>query len=270
MTTFSVLLSLYKKEHACYLDACLKSLYEQTYPANEIIMVLDGPIPKELHKVLEGWEINLPIVKVQLSKNVGLGNALNEGLKFCTNDIVARMDTDDICHKDRFFKQIKYMDENPHVGLLSSSVGEFKNNESDVYAWRKLPLSHNEIIHFSKKRNPFNHMAVMFRKSLVEKAGAYQSEYLYEDYALWVRMIQNGVITANLPDALVFARTGNGMAERRSGLQYARSEYSAQLKFFKTGHLNIYELIRNLAIRLPLRLVPISLLSLLYSTVLRK
>ncbi|WP_285111210.1 glycosyltransferase [Leclercia adecarboxylata] len=270
MTTFSVLLSLYKKEHACYLEACLKSLHKQTYPANEIIMVIDGPIPKELHRVLKEWEIKLPLVKVQLSENVGLGKALNEGLKFCTNDIVARMDTDDICHKDRFFKQIKYMDENPFVGLISSAVGEFKNNPSDIYAWRKLPLTHNEIIEFSKKRNPFNHMAVMFRKNLVEKAGAYQSEYLYEDYALWVRMIQNGVTTANLPDALVFARTGNGMAERRSGLKYARSEYLAQVKFFKTGHLTIVELIRNLAIRLPLRLFPLPILSLLYSTILRK
>lgn len=266
----SVLLSLYIKESPDYLDACLASLSNQTYLPNEIVIVFDGPVTTELNACTIKWSEKLPIKIVRIENNVGLGEALNIGLKSCTHNVVFRMDTDDICHKDRFLKQVSYFENNPEIGLLSSTIGEFRESIDDVYAYRKLPLTHSMILQFSKKRNPFNHMAVAFKKDLVLAVGGYQREYLYEDYALWIRMIQNGVITANLPEALVYARTGNGMATRRSGLKYAKSEFTAQINFYKTGYLNFFELIRNLSIRIPLRLIPISFLSLLYSTVLRK
>lgn len=265
----SVLLSLYIKESPLFLNLCLDSLFKQSHLPDEVVIVLDGPITPELNKCLISWSNKLSIKIVPLEKNVGLGEALNIGLKFCTHNLVFRMDTDDVCHKDRFLKQLAYLESHPEVGLLSSTVGEFKHSVDDVYAYRKLPLSHQEIIKFAKKRSPFNHMAVVFKRDLVLAAGGYQHEYLYEDYALWVRMIQNGVYTANLPEPLVFARTGNGMAARRSGLKYAKSEFHAQVKFYKQGYLNIYELIRNLSIRIPLRLAPVSLLAYLYATLLR-
>ncbi|MFS9770203.1 glycosyltransferase [Enterobacter chuandaensis] len=265
----SVLLSLYIKESPLFLNLCLDSLFKQSHLPDEVVIVLDGPITQELNKCVNNWSNKLPIKTVPLEKNVGLGEALNIGLRSCSHNLVFRMDTDDICHKDRFLKQLAYLDSHPEVGLLSSTVGEFKHSVDDVYAYRKLPLSHQEIIKFAKKRSPFNHMAVVFKRDLVLAAGGYQHEYLYEDYALWVRMIQNGVYTANLPETLVFARTGNGMAARRSGLKYAKSEFNAQLNFYKQGYLNIYELIRNLSIRIPLRLAPVSLLAYLYATLLR-
>ncbi|EMQ2211346.1 glycosyltransferase [Escherichia coli] len=266
----SVLLSLYIHESPNFLDDCLASLYKQSRFPDEVVIVFDGPVTNELHDCVDKWSKYLPIVTIELDKNVGLGQALNVGLKTCSYNYVFRMDTDDICHPERLSQQLSFFKNNPDVGLLSCAVGEFKHSVKDIYAWRRLPLKHDEIIRFSKKRSPFNHMAVAFKKELVLNAGGYQNEYLYEDYSLWIRMIQNGVITANLPETLVYARTGNGMAARRSGLKYAKSEYFAQVKFYKMGYLSFLELLRNLAIRLPLRLVPVSLLSLLYSTVLRK
>ncbi|CAH5887666.1 glycosyltransferase [Enterobacter roggenkampii] len=266
----SVLLSLYIKESPDFLHSCLASLCNQTYFPDEIVIVFDGPVTTELNECIIKWSEKLPVKIVKIENNVGLGEALNIGLRSCSNNIVFRMDTDDICHKDRFMKQVEYFEDNPDVGLLSSTVGEFRESIDDVYAYRKLPLTHSKILQFSKKRNPFNHMAVAFKKDLVLAAGGYQREYLYEDYALWVRMIQNGVITANLPETLVYARAGNGMAARRSGLKYAKSEFAAQVNFYRTGYLSFFELIRNLSIRIPLRLIPVSFLSLLYSTVLRK
>ncbi|HIC8603596.1 glycosyltransferase [Citrobacter freundii] len=266
----SVLLSLYVKESPFYLDECLESLYNQSRLPDEIVIVFDGPITPDLESCVYKWTKKLPIVIIKLEKNVGLGEALNIGMKHCKYNYVFRMDTDDICHKERLQKQVSYFEGNPHVGLLSSAIGEFNDNVDEIYAFRKPPLTHAEIVHYAKKRNPFNHMAVAFKKEMVLKAGGYKNEYLYEDYALWVRMIQNGVITANLSEALVFARTGNGMAARRSGFKYAKSEFLAQVGFYKIGFLNFAELIRNLAIRMPLRLIPTPLLSILYSTILRK
>lgn len=266
----SVLLSLYTKESPAFLESCLESLFHQTYFPDEVVIVYDGPVRQELQDCVDIWSSKLPIKVVKLPNNVGLGKALNHGLEFCSHDIVFRMDTDDICHETRVEKQLSYLQNNPSIGLISSTVGEFRDSIDEVHAFRKLPLTHSEIVRFAKKRNPFNHMAVAFRKDLVIAAGGYRSEYLYEDYALWVRMLQNGVNTANLPETLVFARTGNGMLTRRSGFKYAKSEFAAQVGFYKSGYLSCYELFRNLSVRLPLRLAPVSLLSFIYSNILRK
>ncbi|WAF96584.1 glycosyltransferase [Aeromonas sp. BC14] len=253
---FSVLMSLYHKESPDYLALCLQSLSEQTLFPNEVLIVFDGPITASLEDTVRQWSARLPINILRLENNVGLGPALNEGLKLCRHEVIFRMDTDDICHPLRFERQIEFLLNNPHVGLLSTWVGEFDKESDDVHSIKKIPIHHNEIVAFAKKRNPFNHMAVGYRKSAVLSAGAYQDDYLYEDYALWVRMIKNGVVTANLPDVLVYARTGNGMEFRRGGLAYFLSELKVQYSFYKAGFTNVYELIRNIAIRLPVRFVP--------------
>lgn len=267
---FSVLMSLYYKESPDYLTLCLRSLSEQTLFPNEVFIVFDGPITASLEDVVKKWSAHLPINILRLESNVGLGPALNEGLKACRHEIIFRMDTDDICHPLRFERQIDFIQNNPNVDLLSAWVGEFDKEINDVHAIKKTPIHHNQIISFAKRRNPFNHMAVVYKKSAVLSAGAYQDDYLYEDYALWVRMIKNGVITANLPEVLVYARTGNGMESRRGGLSYFLSELKVQFNFYNTNFIDTYEFFRNITIRLPIRLLPGKLRKYIYRNYLRK
>ena len=107
---FSVLLSVYHKEKAEFLDEALNSIVCQTLKPDEIIIVEDGPLTNELNNVLDKFETENKCVKrVPLKVNSGLGKALNEGLKHCSNDLVARMDTDDIAFPDRFEKQVEFM-----------------------------------------------------------------------------------------------------------------------------------------------------------------
>ena len=106
---FSVLMSLYMKEKPEYLDRCLESLFEQTIHANEIIIVLDGAISTELTATIEKWKTFLPLKILPLKENVGLGKALNLGLKICSNDIIIRMDTDDICLENRLETQYNFL-----------------------------------------------------------------------------------------------------------------------------------------------------------------
>jgi glycosyltransferase involved in cell wall biosynthesis len=143
------IISIYKRISR-FLDSCLASLYNQSHFPDEVVIVFDGPVT-ELNECVARWSEKLPIAIVKIKNNVGLGEALNIGLKSCRHDIVFRMDTDDICHKDRFMKQLSYFENNPEVGLLSSTVGEFRESIDDVYACRKLPLTHSEILQFAKK-----------------------------------------------------------------------------------------------------------------------
>ena len=231
MTRFSVLMSLYAKEKVAYLRDCLASLQAQTQPADEIILVFDGPISSELKNEVNLWQVQLPLKVVELPENVGLGKALNEGLKYCSNEWVFRMDTDDICLAHRFEKQLAYIDTNSNVALLGGQVKEFDESFVHEVGIKGVPLDLEAIKKFALVRNPFNHMTVAYKKSIIEQVGGYQHHLYMEDYNLWLRVISKGYKVSNLPDVLVNVRAGNAMYARRKGIEYIRSEFQlAKLK----------------------------------------
>lgn len=273
MTNFSVLLSLYYKENPSALDQCFQSIWnDQTIHPNEIVLVLDGPIGEELSQRVLFWQRKIceTLKVISLEQNIGLGNALNEGLKHCSNDWVFRMDTDDISTPDRFEKQLAFIECNPLVMLFGGQVLEFENEPNDSQVLKAVPTTNEEIRQFAQKRCPFNHMTVAYKKSIINKLGGYQHHLFMEDYNLWLRVIGAGYLVANLPDIVLYARVGNGMHARRKGLEYIKSEkqllnLKKQLKLQNPIHANILFLIRS-----ALRLVPSSLLGKFYNTFLRK
>lgn len=267
---FSLLMSVYIDDDIEAFSCAMESILKSTIIPDDVCIVLDGPIGEDKEDIIRKFALLLPINQIRLPKNVGLGRALSSGLIFCKHEWIARFDSDDICALNRFEDQLKYIINHPDVDIFGAWVGEFDDNISHVHAIKKTPVNHMEIISYSKCRNPFNHMAVMYKKSAVLAAGGYQDDYLYEDYALWVRMIKNGCVTANIPEVLVYARTGNGMEIRRGGGKYAKSEIKAQFGFYKMGFLSIAELVRNLVIRVPIRLLPGSVRKLVYRKTLRR
>ena len=106
---FSVLMSIYYKEKPAYFELSLESVLDQTLLPDEVVIIEDGPLTEKLYEIINNYKIKHPdIIKThKISKNMGLGNALREGIKKCKHDIIMRMDTDDICENDRFEKQIK-------------------------------------------------------------------------------------------------------------------------------------------------------------------
>ena len=228
-------MSLYHKENPGYLDACLGSLFEQTLPATEIVLVFDGPLPTTLLAVVEQWARQLPIVTLALPENVGLGQALAQGLQACRHELVARMDTDDVCEPDRFHQQITFLAQHPDVAVCGSCIIEIDPNTEARLATRTVPLSGADIRARLPYRNPFNHMTVVFRKTAVLAVGNYQHFPLMEDWYLWARLMQAGYAGANLPLCLVRARTGAQMMNRRGGLTYVKSEYLITRYFIAQG-----------------------------------
>ena len=253
---FSVLMSLYYKESPEYLDECLNSLHQQTLPANEIVLVLDGKINNELAAKIEKWKVKLPIRVVALEHNVGLGQALNIGLSYCSYQWVARMDTDDISTKFRFEMQIKYLMANPEVKLLGGKIEEFHTSPEIVSSTRFSCVEHDAIGEYSKRRSPFNHMTVIFDKFMVIDLGGYKHHLFMEDYNLWLRILSSGVKVANIDKVLVKARIGNGMLERRRGWRYIKSEIllaklKKQLKIDSEFNIIIVTIVRIIPRMLP-------------------
>ncbi|AOM41732.1 glycosyltransferase [Xenorhabdus hominickii] len=263
---FSILMSLYKNENTKYLYKCLESLYEQKLQAEEIIIVFDGDIGIELETIVFEWKSKLPIKIVRIEKNVGLGQALNLGLLQCNNNIIARMDTDDICLPDRFIKQIPYIYQHQDIAVLGSNIFEYDEEISSLISQKSIPISHEDILKFIKKRNPFNHMSVVFRKNMIINSGSYQHHNLMEDYNLWIRVVSNGYKVENLPDRLLKVRAGNSMIKRRRGLDYIGSEYKLAKLKIENNIDNLTSIYMIFLQRSLIRILPISLLSTLYKT----
>jgi glycosyltransferase involved in cell wall biosynthesis len=268
---FSVLLSVYFKENAQYLDQALQSLVNQSMLPTEIVVVKDGPLTAPLDQVIDKFssEFSGLFKIVTLSTNQGLGLALNEGLKCCSNEWVARMDSDDICVPDRFEKQIHYIIQNPAITMLGGIIEEFSNQPGDISREKKVPIDYLQIKAFSKKRNPFNHPTVMFKKSTILSLGGYAHMLYFEDYYLWLKVINSGYIVSNLDTVLLHFRVGNDMIGRRHGLAYANYEINFVRNGIKSNYFTFTEGLIFIVSRLPFRLLPKSVLSAIYKKLIR-
>lgn len=225
-TNYSVLMSVYSKEEAHYLKAAMDSIYRQTIPTNDFVLVCDGPLTNELNKVIEEMEVLFDgILNVyRLEKNIGLGNALNIGLKQCKNELVARMDSDDISLPERVEDQLLLFDKNSDLSIVSGVVKEFQESPHIITGRRMVPKSNQEIVIFSKLRNPFNHPCVMFKKSHIEKVGGYSEQFpLFEDYYLWVRLLLSGCKGENIQEPILLMRVPSKLYQRRGGWNYAKN-----------------------------------------------
>ena len=270
MKEFSLLMSVYNGEKAEYLTMCFDSIYQQSLQPTEIVLVEDGLLSASLYEAIEHEEARFPQIKhVKLSKNQGLGNALNKGLEACSYDIVARMDTDDICMPELFETQINYLYAHPDIDVLGAWISEFDNTTSNIVAIRNLPEEHEVIYQFGKKRNPINHPVVMFRKQAVINAGGYLPFPLFEDYYLWARMLNQGYHFHNLQQSLLLFRRSPEMVRRRGGLTYAHNETQFLQKLHKIGYISSWELTRNICQRYIVRLAPNWIRSLIYKHLIR-
>lgn len=269
---FSVLMSIHKKEKPEHFEKAIESIINQTLQPSEIVIVKDGELTTELNKVLDSFTSKYPgLFKiVSIPKHVGLGEALARGVLNCSYAIIARMDSDDISHPERFEKQISVLMEHPEIDLVGSWITEFDGEEDNIYAARELPTTPNEIKKFAKWRSPVNHMTVVFRKKAVLAAGNYQRFLYFEDYYLWVRMLLNGSKFANLPYYLVNVRAAENMIIKRRGLKYAINEVRVQKEFFDMGFINFFELVRNVTTRFILRMLPSKVIMKIYKTILRR
>ena len=254
---FSVLMSVYYKESADFLRQALVSIFNQSVLASQVVLVEDGPLTPELDAIVADFSKNHSELEiVPLSKNQGLGLALAEGIKHCKYELVARMDTDDIAREDRFELQLKEFENNPELDICGSHIWEFEGNIENLVTQRRVPLTDQECKRYQRRRDAFNHMTVMYKKSKVLAAGNYQHCPLMEDTLLWVNMFKNRATAMNIDDYLVYARIGTGMFERRGGWSYYKKYKQARKRVYDTGYISWYDYYFTLLVQLVVALIP--------------
>ena len=233
---FSVAMAVYGKDDPRHFQVAVDSILNQTRPPDEVVLVVDGPVPPDLDEVITGYEAMPQFCVIRLPRNVGHGEARRTGLSHCTHELVALMDADDISHPDRFEKQLAVMEKDSSLSIVGGNIAEFIGTPDNIVSYRRVE-EHNDDIHKDmRSRCPMNQMTVLFRRVDVERAGGYLDFYCEEDYYLWARMALLGQRFANLPDVLVDVRVGADMYRRRGGLRYFKSEVRLQ-KFLLQNHL---------------------------------
>lgn len=270
MEKFTVLMSVYNGDHVDYFKDALDSvIISSSLRPSQLVLVVDGPITNDLNDVILSYAESLDVIR--LEHNIGLSNALNVGLKHCTYEIVFRMDADDISAPDRFEKQLRFLQENPDVGMCSSWVAHYDEAMDTYIGDRKLPDSPYKNKKYSLTRTPINHPAVAFRKSLVLSVEGYPDTRLpFEDWWLSLRIIKNGFHIYNIQEHLVNVRASKGFHTRRSGVRYLINEYKALALMTKEGVLPLRWSVFNSVIRTPFRLLPKSILDTVYRKVIRR
>lgn len=267
---FSVLMSIYIKEKPEYVRLCFQSLLAQTVPASEWVVVEDGPLTEEMYEVLNEYQKAYPglIRRVPLEKNQGLGLALRAGVPECTYELIARMDTDDIAKENRFERQLEEFAKDSTISICSSYISEFEDEPENIVAMRKVPLTAEEIREYQRKRDAFNHMAVMYKKQAVLDAGNYQSCPLMEDTLLWVNMLKNGAKGINIAEPLVYVRIGKDMYERRGGFSYFKKYRTGRKRVLQTGYISYWDYLLSLIIQFCVAMIPVGLRGIVFKRLL--
>ena len=268
---YSVLMSLYVKERPEWLSQSLDSMLGQTVSPSEIVIVEDGPITPELSDVLERYNATYPKLFnfVVLDENHGLGYALNKGVLACSNEIIARMDTDDIARADRMEKQLSAIAEG--LDMVGSDVVEFEESPDEPVASTALPKGMDNILAYSKRRNPFRHPSMTFKKTKVLEAGNYSSEYLFfEDWDLFNRMLSCGCRAENIAEPLVAMRVSGDFYARRGGAKYLGYAYDFKKAQVSRGYFTKADFFASFVPHAIVCLMPNSVRSFVYTKMLRR
>lgn len=255
MGNYSVLMSVYKNDKPEPFRLALDSMIYQTVKPDEIVLMVDGPVGEHLNAVITEYQDKHQDLfrVVRNEENIGLGLTLQKGVLMCKNELIARMDSDDIARLSRCEKQLACFEHNPSLSIVGGQIQEFQGNADNVIGKRIVPTKNDEIYNYLKKRCPFNHMTVMFKKRAVLESGNYQHLLYNEDYQLWINMAKKKCVFENVDEVLVDVRVDEKTYERRGGETYYKSEKAVQDMMLEAGLIHYGEYAMNLAIRFVLQ-----------------
>lgn len=263
MTSTSVLLSVYHLDSASGLESCLDSIVNQTRPADEIVLVRDGPLGDELDRIIDRFAAGHDQFNViSLPENRGLIHALNRGLEHCTGTLILRMDADDIARPERFTRQIDFMESHPDITVCGTAMEEFMENRHRRI--KPVREHHEAIVRQLPWRNPLNHPTVCFRRQDILDAGGYPDLKFLEDYFLWAKLAATGRRLHNLPETLHEYRFNDSTLHRRSGWVNFRNECTLRVWMYRHGLMGLHVLAGTIVLQILLRFAPTGLQRLLW------
>lgn len=266
---YSVLMTVYKSDNPEYFRVALNSMINQTKKPDEIVLVNDGPISSALQDVIDDLNIDGIINQVNLKENVGLGLALNAGIKVCKNELIARMDSDDISLPRRCEEQVKAFEADPQLDIVGLHVKEFDNDINNIVGERRVPLSNIDIYRFARTRDPFNHPTVMYKKSKVIESGLYGDYRKNQDTDLWIKMLSKKAECINLDDDLFRFRFDENTYKKRKNWLNTKLLIQIRYKAFKGDFCSFFDFTKVFIAQIGIFILPMKIQECIYRKILR-
>ena len=243
---FSVAISVYKNDNPEFFDRALESITDlQTIKPDEVVLVVDGPVPDEINAVIDKYASRYVFNVIRLETNGGVGNALRLATENAKYDLIARMDSDDVSVSDRFEQELALFESDDSLDVVGGDITEFIDSEDNIVATRAVPINDTKIKKYMKKRCAMNHVSVMLKKQSIMNVGGYIDWHYNEDYYLWIRMQLNDAVFGNTGTPLVNVRVGEDMYRRRGGIKYYKSEKGLQKYMLKNHMISFFRYISN-------------------------
>lgn len=267
---YSVVMAVYKNDKPEWLKQAVESILNQTVRSDDIVIVRDGVVPRELEEVLESYDKkHREITVVRLEENVGAGQARNKGVGRVKNELVAIMDADDISLPNRFELQLAEFNGNIELALVGGQLSEFEGDPDNIVGYRKVPTDYGAIKRFARYRSPINHVTVMFKKSAFSAVGGYPKLTRAEDYYMVSSLLAKNYAISNLQSVIVNCRIGSDNINRRKTWQNVRENITSRWKIHKLGTLSLMDFCISSGAQLFLFIMPVGLLGAFFNTVLR-
>lgn len=223
----SILVSSYNTK-TIYIQECLNSIKNQVGLFNiELVWINDGSDKLNtmlLKKCLNNFERTTRFSKVvyyENETNKGIGYSLNLGINMCTNEIIIKMDSDDIMFENRIEKQLSFMELNPMIQVCGAQVTFFKDNiENKSYSTSHPNITWDEY-KMSKSHWISNHPTLCYRKSAVLKVGNYDinKSRMTEDFEITLRLLKEFKFIYNFEESLLYYRIHENQVTNNGGLE---------------------------------------------------
>lgn len=214
----------------------------------DVLIIDDGSKLKPTKLDLEGIYKNGKVFLELLPNNVGCERALNEGLKIINTKkykFVGRLDCGDLNRKNKYTKQLDYLNKHPDIALLGTYAEMVDEDQNHLFTL-KHPLEHKKIKNMMYFNNMFVHPTVVFKKDIIEKVGMYPTNYKSaEDYAYFFNILKKYKV-ANLPEDLLIYEVNSNSISSQNRKQQVKSRINIILNHFYFGFYPIAGLIRNL------------------------
>lgn len=268
--TVTVLMTAYAGTTVEELQRSVDCITAQTRPADEFLLVVDGPVPASLDAAIAEAASAHPELRVErLPVNRGSGVASARGLELATGEFLARHDSDDVSLPHRLERQLAVVEAH-HLDLVGAAMLEFEGSPDHVVGVRTNPRTHDRIAARMRLNNPINNPTVVFRTQLARDVGGYADLPYMQDYDLFARMLVAGARMENLDEPLVLFNAGEGMLNRRGGWRMVPHELTVQRRLRDNGTIGTALFVRNLVLRSAFRIMPAGLLKRAYAVLFRR
>ena len=211
MPKISVLMSAYNSEK--YIAETINSVLSQTFTDFEFIIINDGSTDNTENIINSFKDLR---IKYYSQTNQGVSKSLNKGLRIATGKYIAKIDSDDICFKDRLSKQYTYMEQNPSCVLCGSYADIIDESGAYIYTYSPMPTDNEEIKLKMETQNCFIHSTSFYRKDMALKIGGYYEpiKQYFEDYMFFYQLVKQGTVY-NFSESLIKYRVSPGAISSR-------------------------------------------------------